>query len=214
MLDIFLITVKNNTRMFFNKSNSIFKFFIILILMLFLNINNLFSLTQDINLNIASSSPLEIKYVLAKGICKMLSREHDVSKFMGGVNSLNCNVLITSGTKENLELIKLKKSNYAIIEIDKTPYVSNTNLLTSMIFFKGNRTNWALVTNLQSERQEVCEVTEAVFKNFLELKYLHSNFKEFSHETFIIRKIPIHMGALKYFETRGCKFKNNKNGEL
>ena len=86
MLDIFLITVKNNTRMFFNKSNSIFKFFIILILMLFLNINNLFSLTQDINLNIASSSPLEIKYVLAKGICKMLSRELDVSKFMGGVN--------------------------------------------------------------------------------------------------------------------------------
>ena len=66
---------------------------------------------------------------------------------------------------------------------------------------------------IESERQEVCEVTEAVFKNFLELKYLHSNFKEFSHETFIIRKIPIHMGALKYFETRGCKFKNNKNGE-
>ncbi|MDA1283705.1 MAG: hypothetical protein O3C61_02135 [Proteobacteria bacterium] len=180
-----------------------------------LSVTNLFSLTQDIELNIASGSPLEIEYVLAKGICKMLSREHDVSKFMGGVNSLNCNVLITDGTKQNLEFIQLNKVNYAIIDLNKILSNYNISSLASLIFLKGPNKNWALVTSAQEEKQEICEVTEAVFKNSLELKYLHSDFRDFSHETFIIKKnIPIHMGSFKYFETRECQFRNNIMGEL
>ena len=106
--------------MFYHGIKFIGKFFISLILALSLCVTNLFALTQDIELSIASgSSPLEIEYVLAKGVCKMLSREHEVSKFMGGANSLNCNAVMTNGTKQNLEFIQLNKVNYAIMDLNK-----------------------------------------------------------------------------------------------
>jgi TRAP-type uncharacterized transport system substrate-binding protein len=70
------------------------------------------------------------------------------------------------------------------------------------------------VTSSNTDRQETCEVTEAIFKNALELKYLHSEFQEFSEDTFSHRKIPIHMGSFKYFEEKECKFGKKKFGEL
>ncbi|MDC0861458.1 hypothetical protein OAQ08_02510 [Alphaproteobacteria bacterium] len=193
--------------MFFNKSNSIYKFIATLVCLLFFNSNNLFSLTQNIDINIASSSPLEIEYVLAKGICKMLSREHDVSKFMGGTNTLNCKVHITNGIKQNLEFIKSKKTNYAIIDLTNIPSNYDMSFLKSLIFFKGTKKNWLLVTLAEEEKLKTCEVTEAIFKNSLELKYLHDDFKKFSHENFIIKKIPIHEGSFEYFKSKKCKFK-------
>ena len=201
--------------MFYHGINFICKFFISLILALSLCVTNLFALTQDIELSIASGSPLEIEYVLAKGVCKMLSRELEVSKFMGGVNSLNCNVVMTNGTKKNLEFIQLNKVNYAIIDLNKMRSNYDMSSLTSLVFFKGPNTNWAFVTSSKVEKQETCEITEAIFKNSLELKYLHSDFKEFSHKTFIIKKnIPIHIGSFKYFETGQCRFSNSGMGEL
>ena len=145
----------------------------------------------------------------------MLSRELEVSKFMGGVNSLNCNVVMTNSAKQNLEFIQLNKFNYAIIDLNKMSSNYAIGSLTSLVFFKGPNTNWALVASSKEENQKTCEITEAVFKNSLELKYLHSDFKQFSHETFIIKKnIPIHMGAFKYFETGECRFRNSGMGEL
>ena len=144
--------------MFYHGINFICKFFISLILALSLCVTNLFALTQDIELSIASGSPLEIEYVLAKGVCKMLSREHEVSKFMGGVNSLNCNVVMTNGTKKNLEFIQLNKVNYAIIDLNKMRSNYDMSSLTSLVFFKGPNTNWAFVTSSKVEKQFESEV--------------------------------------------------------
>lgn len=197
--------------MFIYKSNSIFKYFSLIIL---LSISNLLALTQDIELNIGSGSSLNIEYVLAKGICRMLSREHEVSKFMGGINSLKCDTSITDGSSQNLKYIQSQKINYAIINLLETPVGSNLSSLRSLAFFKGKSTDWLLVTSSNTDRQETCEVTEAIFKNALELKYLHSEFKGFSQDTFAHKKIPIHMGSFKYFEEKECKFGKKKFGEL
>jgi TRAP-type uncharacterized transport system substrate-binding protein len=197
--------------MFIYKSNSIFKYFSLIIL---LSISNLSALTQDIELNIGSGNPFSIEYVLAKGICRMLSREHEVSKFMGGINSLKCDTSITDGSSQNLKYIQSHKINYAVIDLSETPVGSNLSSLRSLVFFKGKSTDWLLVTSSNTDRQETCEVTEAIFKNALELKYLHSEFKEFSQDTFSHKKIPIHMGSFKYFEEKECKFGKKKFGEL
>lgn len=197
--------------MFIYKSNSIFKYFSLIIL---LSISNLSALTLDIELNIGSGSSLNIEYVLAKGICRMLSREHEVSKFMGGINSLKCDASRTNGSSQNLEYIQSQKINYAIINLSEIPKGSNLSSLRSLIFFKGKSTDWLLVTSSNTDKQETCEVTEAIFKNALELKYLHSEFKDFSHDTFAHKKIPIHMGSFKYFEKKECKFSKKKIGEL
>ena len=193
------------------KSNSVFKYFLMSIL---LSISNLSALTQDIELNIGSGSSLNIEYVLAKGICRMLSREHEVSKFMGGINALKCNTIITDGSSQNIQYMQSQKINYAIINLLEIPTGSNLSALRSLIFFKGKSTDWLLVTSSDNDKQETCEVTEAIFKNTLELKYLHSEFKDFSHDTFVHKKIPIHMGSFKYFENRECKFSKKKFGEL
>ena len=193
------------------KSNSVFKYFLMSIL---LSISNLSALTQDIELNIGSGNPLNMEYVLSKGICRMLSREHEVSKFMGGINALKCNTIITDGSSQNIQYMQSQKINYAIINLLEIPTGSNLSALRSLIFFKGKSTDWLLVTSSNTDKQETCEVTEAIFKNALELKYLHSEFKDFSHDTFAHKKIPIHMGSFKYFEKKECKFSKKKIGEL
>ena len=198
--------------MFLSKSNSISKIFILIIFLSYSNISNLFSLTQDMKINIGSASSLKIEYVLAKGICKMLHRQYEISKFMGGKNILECNVKVTKGTEQNIELIKKKIINYAIIDIDKIN--SKITPLASIIFLKSKNTNWALITSAKQNKQEACEVTEAIFNNSLELKYLHSDFQDFSDKTFQTKKIPFHMGAFKYFENKKCKFNLNNIGEL
>tara|TARA_B100000767_G_C19564539_1_gene450544 strand:+ start:126 stop:719 length:594 start_codon:yes stop_codon:yes gene_type:complete len=197
--------------MFKYKSNSIFSF---IILIFFLNTSDILALTKDIELNIGSGSTLNIEYVLAKGICRMLSREQDVSKFMGGLNSLKCDVSITNGSLQNLDDIRSKKLNYAIINLSEIPLEYDLNSLSSVIFFKGKSTDWILITSSDTEKQETCEITEAIFKNSLELKYLHSEFKDFSYETFTKKKLPIHMGSFKYFENKECRFINKEVGEL
>ena len=193
------------------KSNSVFKYFLMSIL---LSISNLSALTQDIELNIGSGNPLNMEYVLSKGICRMLSREHEVSKFMGGINALKCNTIITDGSSQNIQYMQSQKINYAIINLLEIPTGSNLSALRSLIFFKGKSTDWLLVTSSDNDKQETCEVTEAIFKNTLELKYLHSEFKGFSQDTFAHKKIPIHMGSFKYFEEKECKFGKKKFGEL
>ncbi len=197
--------------MFRYKSNSIFSF---IILIFFLNTSNILALTQDIELNIGSGSTLNIEYVLAKGICRILSREQEVSEFMGGFNSIKCNVYITDGTVSNLKYLRSKKINYALIDLSKIPTGYDFNSLSSMIFFNGKILNWVLVTLSNANKQEVCEITEAIFKNSLELKYLHPEFKDFSHDTFIKKILPIHMGSFKYFEKKECNFKITEIGEL
>ena len=69
-----------------------FKSFYSFLLILILKFNYLSALTQDISITIMVRSSLDMEYVLAKSICKLLDRELRISHSFGGSNTLDCNI--------------------------------------------------------------------------------------------------------------------------
>jgi len=176
-----------------------------LVLLLILPILNLNALTNDLEIDIASNSSLTMEYIIAKGVCKMLNRQLELSKFMGGTNKLDCNVIISKGTKSNLDLIKLGEADYAVINICEINSNNDLSNFQAVVYFKGINSDWLFITSKKSNAQKICEVTEALFNNYLEFSYLHSDFKNFSKESFTTKKFPFHIGAFKYFDKKNCK---------
>ena len=59
------------------------------IVIILLNWQNTFALTQDITLTILVPDALHSEYILAKSVCKLLGRELEVSHSYGGTNTLD-----------------------------------------------------------------------------------------------------------------------------
>ena len=76
------------------------------LLIFILKFNSTFALTQDISLIILVRSPLDMEYVLAKSICKLLDRELRRSHNYGGSNTLECNIRFDESIDEIITKIE------------------------------------------------------------------------------------------------------------
>lgn len=194
--------------MIYLKSNPIFHILIYIITIQFISISSLFALSKDLKINISIITNLDIDYVLAKGICRTLKREIEVSKFKGGTNTLDCKVNMNNDVIQNLKLVKLGNNNFFIIDPSQIPKNYNLNLLSSVAFFPSVDRNWILLGSIELDNETVCEIVEALYINIMELSYLHRRFNSFNHRDLMnkLGAIPIHMGSFKFFENKNCKF--------
>jgi len=93
------------------------------IVIILLNWQNTFALTQDITLTILVPDALHSEYILAKSVCKLLGRELEVSHSYGGTNTLDCSVsfnnsvddIITKIEQNQFDIDVIKEINFGVI---------------------------------------------------------------------------------------------------
>ena len=116
-----------------------FKSFYTFFLVLILKFNYLIALTQDISLTIMVRSSLDMEYVLAKSICKLLDRELRISHSFGGSNTLECNIRFDESIDEIITKIEQNQFQYAIVQKDDI-YNRPSNLaIRSVLYFPAEK---------------------------------------------------------------------------
>ncbi len=183
-----------------------FKSFYSFLLILILKFNFLSALTQDITLTIMVRSSLDMEYVLAKSICKLLDRELRISHSYGGSNTLDCNIRFDESVEEIITKIEQNQFQYAVVQKNDL-YNRPSNLaIRSVLYFPAEK-EYVFITNQNVDPEIIKEINYGILNHLLEFQYLHSNFSNFSEENLIIKQvIPMHMGTLKFSD----EWNNNK----
>jgi len=177
------------------------------IVIILLNWQNTFALTQDITLTILVPDALHSEYILAKSVCKLLGRELEVSHSYGGTNTLDCSVSFNNSVDDIITKIEQNQFQYAILkssEFDTRP----ANLAIRSILYFPAEQDYVFVSNQNVDIDVIKEINFGVINHLLEFKYLHKSFINFSTENLIVKqKIPMHLGTLKFSDD----WKNGKN---
>jgi hypothetical protein len=170
------------------------------IVIILLNWQNTFALTQDITLTILVPDALHSEYILAKSVCKLLGRELEVSHSYGGTNTLDCSVSFNTKIEQNQFQYAILKSS----EFDTRP----ANLAIRSILYFPAEQDYVFVSNQNVDIDVIKEINFGVINHLLEFKYLHKSFINFSTENLIVKqKIPMHLGTLRFSDD----WKNGKN---
>ena len=182
------------------------KIYLCIVIML-LNWQNTFALTQDITLTILVPDALHSEYILAKSVCKLLGRELEVSHSYGGTNTLDCSVSFNNSIDDIITKIEQNQFQYAILkssEFDTRP----ANLAIRSILYFPAEQDYVFVSNQNVDIDVIKEINFGVINHLLEFKYLHKSFINFSTENLIVKqKIPMHLGTLRFSDD----WKNGKN---
>jgi hypothetical protein len=177
------------------------------IVIILLNWQNTFALTQDITLTILVPDALHSEYILAKSVCKLLGRELEVSHSYGGTNTLDCSVSFNNSVDDIITKIEQNQFQYAILkssEFDTRP----ANLAIRSILYFPAEQDYVFVSNQNVDIDVIKEINFGVINHLLEFKYLHKSFINFSTENLIVKqKIPMHLGTLRFSDD----WKNGKN---
>jgi len=177
------------------------------IVIILLNWQNTFALTQDITLTILVPDALHSEYILAKSVCKLLGRELEVSHSYGGTNTLDCSVSFNNSVDDIITKIEQNQFQYAILkssEFDTRP----ANLAIRSILYFPAEQDYVFVSNQNVDIDVIKEINFGVINHLLEFKYLHKSFINFSTENLIVKqKIPMHLGTLRLSDD----WKNGKN---
>ncbi len=177
------------------------------IVIILLNWQNTFALTQDITLTILVPDALHSEYILAKSVCKLLGRELEVSHSYGGTNTLDCSVSFNNSIDDIITKIEQNQFQYAILkssEFDTRP----ANLAIRSILYFPAEQDYVFVSNQNVDIDVIKEINFGVINHLLEFKYLHKSFINFSTENLIVKqKIPMHLGTLRFSDD----WKNGKN---
>ena len=183
-----------------------FKSFYTFFLVLILKFNYLIALTQDISLTIMVRSSLDMEYVLAKSICKLLDRELRISHSFGGSNTLECNIRFDESIDEIITKIEQNQFQYAIVQKDDI-YNRPSNLaIRSVLYFPAEK-EYVFITNQNVDTEIIKEINYGILNHLLEFRYLHSSFSNFSEKNLIVKQeIPMHMGTLRFSD----EWRNNK----
>ena len=174
------------------------KSFLSFILIIIFKANSILALTQDISLTIMVKSSLEMEYVLAKSICKLLDRELRISHSYGGSNTLECNIRFDESVDEIITKIEQNQFQYAIIKSDDL-FDRPANLaIRSVLNFPADQ-NYIFITNQNVDPEIIKEINYGILNHLLEFQYLHYSFINFTEDNLIVKqKIPLHMGTLKF----------------
>jgi hypothetical protein len=175
-----------------------FKSFLSFILIIIFKANSILALTQDISLTIMVKSSLEMEYVLAKSICKLLDRELRISHSYGGSNTLECDIRFDESVDEIITKIEQNQFQYAIIKSDDL-FDRPANLaIRSVLNFPADQ-NYIFITNQNVDPEIIKEINYGILNHLLEFQYLHYSFINFTEDNLIVKqKIPLHMGTLKF----------------
>ena len=175
-----------------------FKSFLSFILIIIFKANSILALTQDISLTIMVKSSLEMEYVLAKSICKLLDRELRISHSYGGSNTLECDIRFDESVDEIITKIEQNQFQYAIIKSDDL-FDRPANLaIRSVLNFPADQ-NYIFITNQNVDPEIIKEINYGILNHLLEFQYLHYSFINFTEDKLIVKqKIPLHMGTLKF----------------
>ena len=180
------------------------------IVIILLNWQNTFALTQDITLTILVPDALHSEYILAKSVCKLLGRELEVSHSYGGTNTLDCSVSFNNSVDDIITKIEQNQFQYAILkssEFDTRP----ANLAIRSILYFPAEQDYVFVSNQNVDIDVIKEINFGVINHLLEFKYLHKSFINFSTENLIVKqKIPMHLGTLRFSDD----WKSGKNLRL
>tara|TARA_B100000530_G_C15837279_1_gene439843 strand:+ start:478 stop:966 length:489 start_codon:yes stop_codon:yes gene_type:complete len=151
-------------------------------------------------------SSLDMEYVLAKSICKLLDRELRISHSYGGSNTLDCNIRFDESVEEIITKIEQNQFQYAVVQKNDL-YNRPSNLaIRSVLYFPAEK-EYVFITNQNVDPEIIKEINYGILNHLLEFQYLHSNFSNFSEENLIIKQvIPMHMGTLKFSD----EWNNNK----
>ncbi len=183
-----------------------FKWLLSLLLICMLKLNSALALTQDISLTIMVKSSLEMEYVIAKSICKLLDRELRISHTFGGSNTLDCNVRFDESVDEIITKIEQNQFQYAIVKRDDL-FKRPSNLAIRSVMYFPTEKNYIFITNQNVDPEIIKEINYGILNHLLEFQYLHSSFKGFDEDNLIVKqKIPLHMGTLKFSD----EWKNEK----
>ena len=184
-----------------------FKKIYLCIVIILLNWQNTFALTQDITLTILVPDALHSEYILAKSVCKLLGRELEVSHSYGGTNTLDCSVSFNNSIDDIITKIEQNQFQYAILkssEFDTRP----ANLAIRSILYFPAEQDYVFVSNQNVDIDVIKEINFGVINHLLEFKYLHKSFINFSTENLLVKqKIPMHLGTLRFSDD----WKNGKN---
>ena len=168
------------------------------IILLFFKTNLLYALSQDISLTIMVRSSLGTEYILAKGICKVLARELEISHSYGGSNTLECDTRHDDSVDEIIKKIEQNQFQYAIIKkSDLFERPSNLSLRSILNFPADN--DYVFISNQNVDPNVIKDINFGIMNHLLEFRYLHNSFFEFSESHLIVKqKIPLHLGTLKF----------------
>jgi len=177
------------------------------IVIILLNWQNTFALTQDITLTILVPDALHSEYILAKSVCKLLGRELEVSHSYGGTNTLDCSVSFNNSVDDIITKIEQNQFQYAILKSSEF-YTRPANLAIRSILYFPAEQDYVFVSNQNVDIDVIKEINFGVINHLLEFKYLHKSFINFSTENLIVKqKIPMHLGTLRFSDD----WKNGKN---
>ena len=175
-----------------------FKSFLSFILIIIFKANSILALTQDISLTIMVKSSLEMEYVLAKSICKLLDRELRISHSYGGSNTLECDIRFDESVDEIITKIEQNQFQYAIVKSDDLFDRPSNLTIRSVLNFPADQ-NYIFITNQNVDPEIIKEINYGILNHLLEFQYLHHSFINFNEDNLIVKqKIPLHMGTLKF----------------
>tara|TARA_Y100001935_G_C17293830_1_gene504979 strand:- start:1483 stop:2064 length:582 start_codon:yes stop_codon:yes gene_type:complete len=175
-----------------------FKSFYSLLFILILKFNYLSALTQDISLIIVVRSSLDMEYVLAKSICKLLDRELRISHSFGGSNTLDCNIRFDESVDDIITKIEQNQFQYAVVQKNDL-YNRPSNLAIRSVLYFPAKKEYVFITNQNVDPEIIKEINYGILNHLLEFKYLHPSFSNFSEENLIVKQeIPMHMGTLRF----------------
>lgn len=168
------------------------------IILLFFKTNLLYALSQDISLTIMVRSTLGTEYILAKSICKVLTRELEISHSYGGSNTLECDTRHDDSVDEIIKKIEQNQFQYAIIKkSDLFERPSNLSLRSILNFPADN--DYVFISNQNVDPNVIKDINFGIMNHLLEFRYLHNSFFEFSESNLIVKQeIPLHLGTLKF----------------
>ncbi len=175
-----------------------FKSFYSFLLILILKFNYLNALTQDISITIMVRSSLDMEYVLAKSICKLLDRELRISHSFGGSNTLDCNIRFDESVDEIFTKIEQNQFQYAVVQKNDL-YNRPSNLaIRSVLYFSAEK-EYTFITNQNVDPEIIKEINYGILNHLLEFQHLHPSFSNFSEENLLVKQeIPMHMGTLRF----------------
>ncbi len=183
-----------------------FKSILSFVLLVIFKLNSTFALTQDISLAIMVKSSLDMEYVLAKSICKLLNRELRISHTFGGSNTLECNVRFDDSVDEIIKKIEQNQFQYAIVKREDLFNRPSNLAIRSVLNFPADQ-NYIFITNQNVDANIIKEINYGILNHLLEFQYLHSSFNKFTENNLIVKqKIPMHMGTLRFSD----EWKNEK----